>query len=1255
MNFYSTSFREFYPQNKLNFKFSVYNYSSNDFKVGVSGTDYVYFHFFSGIIKDVSGDIVGTYNGSKVDIDGYINTGSLSYYINDKPIARDIQLKSDSYFGGVSVDILDSNYINLDSYVRGTTFPQINFSDFFTLNGISGKINHDGWFPVKVFSVSSSSITGTWEFPTIIRPFTTCNFYNNSVSGLAVGTTISLNLDTNFGKKTFLLKTQSEGNGGNAEEDPDDPVEKLENGYAELWKISGETFQPTQGDYIYELLYAAGSTSSVNLEFDYVNGKTGDLLLNRSYPATIIYSGNLPVKNGIASGYLSNSKPKTTDWIDLNTLNKDYIDFYPDFSSRYFEGLVATGTVSYNVSLSNLTYSLNDQIIAQPDFFVDLGGYTGTFSNPVSNLKQYSILTSYNGISTYTGPTYKTIYADVKESDKGQYTFTDVVATISGVLLGNEISSSNPNIPSTSLNIYPYRGIAFGSNDLYDTILVSGDPIGAETPFFYITQDQPTLFLKHVPNITYNGKIDLEAGSVISGAICLPNKSYQKRGSDIDLTTSSKTTNAFITSCISDSLNFFKNLHPLSGVQNPSTRISVVDDNQVIDFDKELNINSNIFLTSVSETFYSENSFESLDYIYPFKYVGHPKKVYLFDEKEFLYSPTRNFILDRDYEKTALSSLLPFNIVSEGEDQNCFYSVGLTKVTGEDSEINGFRTLKCTTNGSSPAYIKIPFIPNSTVGGTIDAYTVFQIKINDTFNGYIQIYCPQCSDDIKRVNFNAGSQPPDEDETGFRILKANFHFDDKPEIAYMYVAVVDAIDSTPLSPCTSVKTVHFRRAYLNYNNLPNSDKLTDVVTFGLELTIYAAFAYFINKIHNVKGNFGFYVAGATGGGGKHSNYYLSSIDDIPKYNGQFSAYAYSNYPNQYRQILFYIKSANDYTLEQITSDNPTTLGYKLFKFFEDKIWREDGYYLFVTQRAGNENFLGLEVGDNYVKIGEEIFLNTDATYGDAVTEIIRVINLFGLEPSTKIISYDDEGFKMFAKIPIQNGLDVTPLKNYEIQSIVFSGRLPKAKTLYIPAGFARYYPNNSSQETFGYFYETTDFFECHNDAVSADGSVTSFPGVKEELNSLAETTVNLQSIKNNNINLTRLVGVRPTKEIEVSKQVNYTVKLTSAYFNFLSDQVEPHTGLFINYKQRTSDVWSAWLADDPDMTQNVYELVFDPDDQSYVFNNIGINDNFEHTKFLKVRNTEPDFKFSGVSDSAKVSIKIEKDNQDVFVVEKFVP
>ena len=55
-------YRNFYPQKSLNFDFKVYNYSSNHFEVGITGTHYVRYLFKSGIIKDPNDNIIGTFN-----------------------------------------------------------------------------------------------------------------------------------------------------------------------------------------------------------------------------------------------------------------------------------------------------------------------------------------------------------------------------------------------------------------------------------------------------------------------------------------------------------------------------------------------------------------------------------------------------------------------------------------------------------------------------------------------------------------------------------------------------------------------------------------------------------------------------------------------------------------------------------------------------------------------------------------------------------------------------------------------------------------------------------------------------------------------------------------------------------------------------------------------------------------------------------------------------------------------------------------
>lgn len=1253
------NFREFYPQNNVNFKFTIYDYDSQDFQVGLSGNYSVYFTFKTGLIRDSANNLVGVFNGGPVSIDGYLNTGSYTYYINDKPVARDLVASAplvDSYFNSICVKVNDGNGINLNSFLYGTTFPTFSFNNFYSTNGLSGKISHNGSFPVKIFSASSPTVTGDWLFPTVISPGETLDFFNYGNSGLSEGSNVSINLETSFGKRSYSLKVRSNGDTGNAEEDPDTEIPEVSNGFVEFWKISGEPFQPVQADYLYELDYSSGPDCFLGLQFDYIEGKTGDLFITQNFPNVIRYTGELPVLNGTCSGYLFNNKPFVPEnWIELDEVNAGYVLMYPNFSSRYFEGLVPTGTVRASISLENSLYNLNDTSIVQPNFFVDLGGYTGTFTSPVSNSLTYNTIFEYKNSQFYNGESEIDVYGDVGPEDNGILTLGDLNFELTGVILqNNSFLISDPLVTSNaSLEIYPYRGVGFASNTVEDTFLVSGDKNGSFTPFMLITNSQPTIFFKNIPNITYNGEYEIEADSMVSGIVLLKNKEYRKEGGSFSLSTSTMNRDAFVQSYIEDSMSHYKTLNPMSGISGAFSDVYIVDKNQTR-IPKQTNWNSNNFITYLELT--NSNNPDYLKNISPFKYDKIPRNTFLFNEPEFLYNYSKNFIHLRDYEQEPYSTKLPFNIALT-LDQSYFTKVGFT--TTPATAIGGSFTLKCDTLAGSQNYLKIPFIPKSQYqnGKQESWYNNIMIKVHKDNTGYIQFYCPQASSSSRYVNIDLSAETVESTDPNFKNIHHGFVFYDQPEIAVVYISIVNSAASAPLSTYSSSSTYYFKEMYLSYDTSSSETKhqrniLGAFIKDTAPLTKWSCFDYFMYRIHNQAGSFDFYQSA---GGDEYSVF----LGDIPKY-GSSPAFGRYVVRDTDRQINSYITSSTDYSLKIIDeSDYTANLGSRLWDFFIEKIWGVDGSNLFVQERNDKDTFFGMSFDETSLYVYKkdksvEQITSSDSRFGQSVAEILRVIKYWGVQPSTKIISYlDDVNNSYLARVPIQLDGTVTPLKDSEIASTMFSGKITKDKTLYIPAGYARYYPDNATSRSFGYFFETNDFYTCKNNAVSDSNRVSIFPGQKELLNSKAKYLLNLPEMKAQEISLTRLVGVR--NPVTAYKNDSTQIPLTTAYFDFTYESYVEHTGLFRNFTQLTKNVWEVKIADDQEMSENVFTLNFDEDSNSYGHFNFGINDNELRTKYIKVRQFEPYFKFSGVRDLAKITVSVTNSSEELHAVEKFVP
>jgi hypothetical protein len=217
-------YRNFYPQKSLNFDFKVYNYSSNHFEVGITGTDYVRYLFKSGIIKDPNDNIIGTFNKEPISINSYIKEpfsegsyvqGYTTYkdYLNSVPITREGVLATPtSIFSALVVKILDSpvsNSVDLDAFIYGSSIPKLEFSNFYSNEAVSGKITNKGQYIVDIFSINSSSITGKFTHVKEIQPGNYINFFNYDTSGYSQGFPVYLDLETNFGNQSYSLQIQN--------------------------------------------------------------------------------------------------------------------------------------------------------------------------------------------------------------------------------------------------------------------------------------------------------------------------------------------------------------------------------------------------------------------------------------------------------------------------------------------------------------------------------------------------------------------------------------------------------------------------------------------------------------------------------------------------------------------------------------------------------------------------------------------------------------------------------------------------------------------------------------------------------------------------------------------------------------------------------------------------------------------------------------------------------------------------------------
>ena len=179
MKIIGNKFRSFYPQSSLNFNFTVSNYTSNDFEIGVTGTDYINFKFKSGIIRDHYNNIIGTFNKEDINIDAYIKepfvAGSYSTnvpiyksYLKGKPIIRNsIIANPTSVFDSIVAKILSGpdDSLDLNFTLKAEKLPVLEFTQFHSdTASLIGTITNRGDEYVEIFSMTSESVNGTWTY-----------------------------------------------------------------------------------------------------------------------------------------------------------------------------------------------------------------------------------------------------------------------------------------------------------------------------------------------------------------------------------------------------------------------------------------------------------------------------------------------------------------------------------------------------------------------------------------------------------------------------------------------------------------------------------------------------------------------------------------------------------------------------------------------------------------------------------------------------------------------------------------------------------------------------------------------------------------------------------------------------------------------------------------------------------------------------------------------------------------------------------
>lgn len=618
----ANQFRPFYPQKSLNFNFLVSDYSSNNFEVGISGTDYIHFKFKDGIIKDSSSNIIGTFNGEPLEIKGNLRSGRYNYYLNSFPIAKDLTVTNESsVFSAIVAKILDNitGSIDLQSYIEGDTIPTLEFSNFYSDDiATSGTISSStAKYPIDIFSIKSNSITGSFVHNYLLNPGSSLDFFNYDIKNLDPGSIVQLNIESNFGNSSYQLQTRIVGD-TTPPDDPDDPVSDiLNNFYSNISLYSGQITKTgglSTGLYQieYSLPLASTSNSSLNLLFDYQAGRTGDTEIQISRTENIYYSGFLDLVNGVGSGILSNNDfSLTIEDYELDSNNKKDITFLPQsVVTGYFENLYGTGEITYTATVDDDTSFkaiINDQNL-NSNYIIDLGGKTSTFPvNPNSQNVEYNKLKTYKFLDLKDTIDSYILKKEIKKEDKGLINLANEIIPFTGNTISNQIDYQNAFIDSSisieGKEFYPYRGVGFAVLE-NQTLILSGNKNGSLTPLLFLDGNSNTIFFKNLPTIDSNGKYTIGTNqaesNLIKGRILLnENVTYSKTGLYFE-TPSIYNLNGdqFVRRIVQDSLDSYKRLRPFDSIENANSSLFKKDGRIETKLTPDINWDENNFIIS---------------------------------------------------------------------------------------------------------------------------------------------------------------------------------------------------------------------------------------------------------------------------------------------------------------------------------------------------------------------------------------------------------------------------------------------------------------------------------------------------------------------------------------------------------------------------------------------------------------------------------------------------------------------------------
>lgn len=1221
-------FRYFYPQKSLNFNFKVSNYSSNNFEIGITGTNYIYFKFKDGIIKDHYENIVGTFNKDSIDIEAYVKDDKYEYYLNSIPVARDLIIaNATSIFSSLVVQILDTpvtNSVEISASVNGEKIPELEFSNFYSTEVTSVNLSNYNEYPVDIFSFSSSTVTGEWIYPSILYPNQNFNFLNYDTINIDVNTPVTLNLDTNFGQRSYTLYVQEI----NSNIDPTEPrVDDREFNSvfaASISKYSGSIVPTGVSKAVYKIDYNLSEPQyNLDLSFDYLQGKSGDATINLTKAVDVTFSGTLSAKEGKSFGILYNS--------DFSLIQKDYklgvstqdITLYPELTlSGYFEDLEPTGIVSIVIEdIVPLTKNLNDnQLTEQNSYYMDLGGKTGLYGNgKPDTIKEYQRLVYYKDVRIDNNVEYISIEGEVKKGDEGKYTFSTVTVPItSGILFNSQDYSNSLTSDQVDVTIYPYRGVGFTTLQNQFTIL-SGDREGVRRPFLIMNESTDAVFFKNIPNIDYNGQYiiyplktqeNLVKGRVLS---IRPRESrsdifYYKTGLYFNIDDELVADSFINNSIIKDGINVYRNLSAFENVENTKSQLYIKydkEDRKVLGPEIDWNDNNFLALSNQDQNdipaFYSTS--ENLTLGFSIRNPLFLKGDNVISNSLNLINITTNGIegdslsfedLNTTYSLDgATLKFKKYKTPANNDDAIYDFSHNFTLNEDGDYQISFYVNPSLLEEGQSNYIIRMCI---SYGGDPFSSFFVITGEDIGELSGIGPIVIKQANSSICRFIFPL---------KGLKALNYNLKFS--------FIKYLDFIDSNKLTEMTkNCEGVNFnpegKIAYFEITGIQVEKKECDVYNmtecgpssysdFAINSSTQnkgffksSAFSFFIHSLYGLKGNFS-----------SRHNFFKPFDLDLRNSriqtcsNGCFTIVNKTYQSVQYEEINKYGEKTINY--KEDLKSNPNIFIFflieilPLLSIFTNNVYtgnvQNNNYPILFTDF--NKLYLkGVDKeGNNVLKT----FERDNAIYGEAIQDsaIIEIINLLLKYNS---FTYETKQVKnKFYYVPISiDGLN-SPIEESSLSDIVFSGHLQNSMSLNIQAGYCRYYPYNNStnsrkNELFGYFYETENFFDVKNgllidsiaDSLNTNINNNIFPDEKEQINNRPFSTLSLTTEK---AKLKRLI--KKDSVLDFIGTVSRTVYVDKSFFSQVRNVSVDLIGTFYNAEKNMSAVWDIRIFDNPNL------------------------------------------------------------------------